>query len=90
MIEVTDKAKEFLEDVLVRSVNDPELTLRMVVQPEGRLRLVPDRSKKADQVVEKDGRAILLVGQELAPILDRLTLDVKETNRGSKLFMSQQ
>ena len=88
MIEVTDKAQEFLENVLVRSVNEPGLTLRMVAQPEGRLRLIPDRSKKADQVVVKDGKAILLVGQELAPILDRLTLDVKETSRGSKLFMS--
>jgi Fe-S cluster assembly iron-binding protein IscA len=88
LIEVTNRAKELLEDILLKSVYNPELTLRMVVQPEGRLRLVPDRSKKTDQVVEKDGRAILLVGQELAPILDHLTLDIKETDHGSKFFMS--
>jgi len=88
VIEVTDKARELLEDVLVRSVNDPELTLRILAQADGKLRLVPDRSRNADQVVVKDGRVILLVGQELTPILDRLTLDVKEAEHGSKFFMA--
>ncbi|MDD5590325.1 MAG: hypothetical protein PHY18_00120 [Dehalococcoidales bacterium] len=88
MIEVTDKARALLEDVLARSVSDPELTLRMVAQGDGKLRLVPDRSRNSDQVVVKDGRVILLVGQELAPILDRLTLDVKETENGSKFSMT--
>jgi len=88
VIEVTDEAKGLLESILLKSVDDPELTLRMVAQPKGRLGLLPDRSRKTDQVVEKDGKAILLVGEELAPIIDGLTLDVKETEQGSKFFMS--
>jgi Fe-S cluster assembly iron-binding protein IscA len=88
MVEVTDKAKELLRDMLLKTISDPELNLRMVAQPGGRLRLVADRSKKTDQVVEKHGRAILLVGRELAPILDGLTLDVQETDGGLRFFMS--
>lgn len=88
MIEVTDGAKELLNNILSENVNDPDITLRLAARPGGRLRLIPDRAKKADQSVEKDGRTILLVGSELDAVLGGMTLDVKHTDSGKKLFMS--
>jgi len=36
-------------------------------------------------VIEEDGIKVLLVRREVAPILDRMTLDVQDTPDGPKL-----
>ena len=88
MIEVTDGAKELLDNILSENVRDTDITLRLAARPGGRLRLIPDRPKKADQLIEKEGRTILLIGNELDAVLGGMTLDVKHIDGGEKLFMS--
>jgi len=88
MITVTDKARETLKELLLSNGDDPEISLRLVAKPPGQFGLALDREAEGDQVVEQEGTKVLLIGHELAPILDGMTFDVKDTPDGRKFFIS--
>ena len=90
MLTVTESAKELLKDMLAPHTDDPEMGLRLVLEPSGQGGLAVGREAEGDQVVEHDGFKVLLVGHELAPIVDRITIDVKDTEDGPKLVISKQ
>ena len=90
MISVTDSAKKHLKGALLAHSDDPDISLRLVAKPGGQLGFVLDRETKGDQVVEHKGTKVLLVGQELAPVVTGLILDVRDTAEGSELFLSRE
>lgn len=90
MITVTDSAKEHLKNTLLANTDDPNISLRLVAKPAGRLGFALDVEAEGDQVVEHKGTKVLLVGQELVPVVKGLTLDVRETAEGLELFISKE
>ena len=70
--------------------DDPEVGLRLTVQPPRQFSLVLDREGVGDHVVEHEGSKVLLVEQESAALLEELTIDVKDTHEGTKLVISKE
>ena len=87
MVTVTDNAKQLLRETLLARSDDPEAGLRLSIKPTGQLGIVLDREEESDQVVEHEGSKVLLVASELAPLVDGVTLDVKDTPEGQKLVV---
>lgn len=90
MITVTDSAKQHLKDALLANTDDPTISLRLVAKPGGKLGFMLDGETEGDQVVEHKGTRVLLVGEELIPVVTGLTLDVRDTAEGSELFLSRE
>jgi len=86
LLTVTDSAKELLKETLLGNTDDPEIGIRLRVGP-GKLGLVLGREAEGDQIVEHDGLKVLLVGQELATILELVTLNVRDTPDGPELIL---
>jgi len=87
LLTVTDSAKEQLKETLLGNTDDPEIGIRLRLGPGRQFGLVLDREAEGDQIVEHDGLKVLLVGQELATILELVTLDVQDTPDGPKLIV---
>ena len=91
MLKVTDRAKQRLKELLA-SVGGQgrEFSLRLVIDPPGRLGLVPGREGYGDQVVEHEGTTVLLIADEVLPALDGMTLDLEDTPEGPKLAVRRE
>ena len=87
MLTVTESAKQLLKRTLSAHTDDPEISLRLSLKAPGQLGMVLDREAEGDQVVEHGGTKVLLVGHELLPIVEGLTLDVKDAADGPKLVI---
>ena len=89
MLTVTEGAKQHLKGLLLARTNDPDASLRLVMEQTGQLSLVLDGEGYGDQVVEHEGAKVLLISPELAPIVDGVTIDVQDTADGPKLAVSK-
>lgn len=87
MLTVTNGAKQLLLEALLANTDDPEVGLRLALGPGGQLALVLDKEAEGDQVVEHQGSKVLLVGAELAFIVDGVTIDVRDTEDGPRLIV---
>lgn len=89
MVKVTDRAKAVLKSALARTGEEPGTALRVEMSEEGSYGLFPDRKKAGDQVVDHDGDALLLIGQEDAEPLDGATIDLADTPDGARLVLTR-
>lgn len=103
MISVTEKAVELLYGVLEQAEQEAgldyqeDVAIRLVptTVPQDsdpgqlELGLGLDRSKEGDQVVEHNGKKVLLVDESTGELLDGATLDVVDTPEGQQLTISQ-
>lgn len=87
MLTVTNEAKQLLLEALLANTDDPEIGLRLALGPGGQLALVLDKEAEGDQVVEHKGSKVLLVGAELAFVVDGVTIDVRDTEDGPRLIV---
>ena len=87
MLTVTESAKQFLKETLAAHSDDLEKCQRLVLEPSGQLGLVLGIEGKDDQVVEHEGAKVLLISPEVAPAVEQLTLDVKDTADGPQLVV---
>ncbi len=87
MLTVTNGAKQLLLEALLANTDDPEVGLRLALGPGGQLALVLDKEAEGDQVVEHEGSKVLLVGAELAFVVDGVTIDVRDTEDGPRLVV---
>ena len=90
MLTVTEEAKQILKEKLLASTDDPELVLRLKGGPGGQLGLVLDKETPGDDVVEHEEAKVLLIGGELADVVDGLTLTTEDTPEGAKLVIRRQ
>ncbi len=104
MISVTDRAKDLLYDVLEQAEqqsgippqDDVAIRLSPTSGPDGaeggqiELGLGLDRPQEGDQVVEHNGKKVLLVDESTGDMLDGVTLDVVDTPDGQQLTISQE
>ena len=92
MVNVTPDALTMLDEMLgsirAQIPDTPEgqadPALRLVVEP-GALGLELDLPSPDDQVVERDGHQVLLIGNEISTLLDGATIDAVETPEGTRL-----
>jgi len=90
MLTVTEEAKQILKEKLLANTEDPELGLRLKEGTGGQLGLVLDRQAPDDYVVEHEETRVLLIGKELADVVDELTLTTEDTPEGSKLVIRRE
>jgi Fe-S cluster assembly iron-binding protein IscA len=86
MIHVTERARETFKQRLEHSVDNPGLMLRIGPTSSG-LGVFPDTRKDDDQVVEQDGRAVLLIDRNMSEALADTTIDVEEHTDGSRFVL---
>jgi Fe-S cluster assembly iron-binding protein IscA len=89
MLTVTESAKQLLKETLLAHSDDPEVGLRLSMKPPGQLGITLDSEAEGDQVVKHEGAKVLLVAPELAPAVDKMTLDVQDSPDGPKLVASR-
>lgn len=87
MVNVTERAKDRLKELLTRQSDDPSIGLRLDRVSTGELGIFPDRGREDDQVVEHQGAALLLVGQDVARSVGDTTIDYDESGPGPRLVI---
>ena len=92
MLTVTESAKRNLKEILLASTNDSKIGLRLSMKPRGQLglMLVLDREALGDYVVKHERSKVLLVRQELMPLVDGVTIGTQDTPEGSRLTISRE
>jgi Fe-S cluster assembly iron-binding protein IscA len=69
--------------------DDRSVGLRLGKTPSGALGVFADRQRADDQIVEHEGAAVLLVGQEIAEKVKDTTIDYEESEAGPSLVMKR-
>ena len=90
MLTATESAKQLLKEALIAHSDDPRVVLRLSFDSPGKFKIIPDREVEGDQVIEHEDGKILVVASELAPMVERVTLDVRDTTEGSKLVIRKE
>jgi Fe-S cluster assembly iron-binding protein IscA len=83
MIQVTERARETFKNRLEDLIERPGVVLRIGPTDSG-LGIFPDTRKDDDQIIEHDGRAVLLIDQEVSETLADTTIDVEEHADGAR------
>ncbi|MER3438727.1 MAG: adhesin [Chloroflexota bacterium] len=85
MLRVTEEALDLLEQM--RDANNAEENEGVLIfaGPQGELGMALSVPGEFDQVVERNGRVVVIVASNLAEILEGLTLDVEEGPEGTEL-----
>ena len=92
MLTVTKDANQNLKEILLATTADSEFGLRLSMKPRGQLgiMLVLDREALGDYVVKHEGLKVLLVREELVPLVDGVTIGTQDTPEGSRLTISRE
>ena len=86
MIQVTERARETFKNKLEDLIERPGVMLRIGSTDSG-LEIFPDALKDDDQIVEHDGRAVLLIDHEVSETLADTTIDVEEHADGARVVV---
>ena len=86
MIQVTERARETFKNTLEDLIERPGVMLRLACTDSG-LGIFPDTLKDDDQIIEHDGRAVLLIDQEVSETLADTTIDVEEHADGARFVV---
>lgn len=78
MVNVTERAKGQLKKLLETRSDDPSVGLRLGTTASGQFSVFPDRERGDDEVVEYRGSVVLLVGQDIAQMIEETTIDCDE------------
>jgi len=89
MLTVTERAAQELKGILEAHAVEPEQVLRLVRETQGfSLRL--DKEGAGDEVVESEGATILLIDEQLGPIVDGAVVDCIDTPEGPRLTITKE
>src|SRR6266568_4139482 len=86
MIQVTERARETFKNKLEDLIERPGVILRIGRTDSG-LEIFPDTLKDDDQIIEHDGRTVLLIDQEVSETLADTTIDVEEHADGARVVV---
>jgi Fe-S cluster assembly iron-binding protein IscA len=86
VVAVTDRAAKVLREVQQES--EAEQALR-IVGAQGSYQLTFDQEREGDQVVESEGKAVLLIASDVAESLTNATVDCKQGPDGVRFFLSR-
>lgn len=79
MLEVTERAKEWLKSILIeQNIQDPQAAMRIVIESSGELRFCIDIEFSEDQVIEYKDAPVLRLAPEVAKRLEEKILDIRD------------
>ena len=87
MFNVTERAKARLKELLEAESDSGSVGLRLGKTVSGALGVFPDRQRADDEVVEHEGAAVLLVGQEVADRMQNTTIDYEGSGPAAGLVI---
>lgn len=87
MLNVTDRAAQYLHETLGRKEEAAPAALRIVYSEEG-YQLTLDDPKGDDQVFQHEGENYLLLDAQVDQALSDATLDVQESPQGMRLTLT--
>jgi len=85
MLNVTERAKHQLKEILATKVDDPRAGLRLHANGAEDFDLTIDIEEPGDKVIKYKGLKVLLIKEELVDSLNGITIDVEDTPEGPKL-----
>ncbi|MFC1846927.1 fibronectin type III domain-containing protein [Chloroflexota bacterium] len=88
---ITALAMLKLREALQSKTIDPEAGFRIIPSPNkpSQLKMILDRYKVGDKVVESEGVKILFLSPELIPMLEEMVIDYQETPQGGGFVISR-
>jgi two-component system alkaline phosphatase synthesis response regulator PhoP len=91
MLMVTALAEGKMKEAIQAKTKDLETAFRLIPSPSRptQLKLILDREKEGDQIVESDGVKILLLSPEVAPMLEGTVIDYQKTPQGGGFTISK-
>lgn len=89
MLNVTERARAKLKELLTTESIDQSVALRLGKTTSGELSIFADRERPDDQVVEHEGTAVLLIGREIAENVEGTTIDYEEADPGPGLVITK-
>lgn len=91
MLTVTALAGGKMKEALQAETTDSKMGFRLIPYPSrpDKLKMVLDKEKEGDQVVESEGVKILLLSPEVAPMLEGMVFDYQETSQGGGFALSK-
>jgi Fe-S cluster assembly iron-binding protein IscA len=87
MIQVTERARETFKNRLEDLIKRPPGVMLRIGSTDSGLEIFPDTLKDDDQIIEHDGRAVLLIDQEVSETLADTTIDVEEHADGARFVV---
>jgi Fe-S cluster assembly iron-binding protein IscA len=92
MLSVTSLAKEKMKYALQAESKDEESLIRITrsSDPPHELGFLIDTEKEGDQVIyDNEGEKLLLIGEDIGPVLVGLVLDYRDTGQGMRFTITQ-
>ena len=89
MLMVTENARRHLKRLLMNNTSDPNLGTTLKADKGMQLGVLIDRKADDDYVVEHEGMKVLMIGPELFPLVDGLTLDTERNDSVASLIITK-
>ncbi len=87
MLTMTEAAGAHLIDLLGEAEVPEDVAIRFVVESE-ELTLRLDKECPGDEALSHEGKTVLLLDEEMSPLLSDKTLDVEPSDEGPKLTLT--
>ncbi|MHC4653270.1 MAG: hypothetical protein ACYTES_20730 [Planctomycetota bacterium] len=88
MLTMTEAAGAHLVDLLGEAEVPEGVAIRFVVESE-ELTLRLDQERPGDEMLSHEGKTVLLLDEEMSPMLSDKTLDVEDSDEGPKLTLAE-
>ncbi len=88
---ITALAMLKLREALQSKTLDPDMGFRIIPSPSkpSQLKMILDKMKEGDKMVESEGVKILFISPELIPMLEEMVIDYQETPQGGGFTISR-
>ena len=87
MLTMTDAAGAHLSGLLDEAEVPEDVAIRFVVEEE-ELTLRLDKERPGDESLSHDGKTVLLLDEQMSPMLSDKTLDIAPSDDGPKLTLA--
>jgi Fe-S cluster assembly iron-binding protein IscA len=88
MLTMTEAAGAHLVDLLGEAEVPEDVAIRFVVEEE-ELTLRLDKECPGDEALSHEGKTVLLLDEEMSPMLSGKTLDIEPSDDGPKLTLTE-
>lgn len=88
MFTVTESARARLYNILMGR-GSGQLSLRLARGPSDRFGLVLDSEADGDQIIEYNGVKVLLIGEDIVPLVNGVTIDARSEDGSPILTLNR-
>ena len=88
-LKFTERAAAVLQESLHRQEHEPDEVIRLLIDPQGNIRLALDIPRDGDQRVEYQGATIVIIEPAICIVLCDVTVDAQESPNGLTFTVQQ-